>query len=240
MLQVNVNLDINEKLYIKNPQETALGRRIIEYAVILFDEVGFENFTFRKLADRIHSTEASIYRYFENKHYLFIYLVNWYWEWMRFRVTFFTMNIPAPEDKLKSALRAIVDTSRKSTSVDFIDTEILHRIVVTEGPKAYHKKNVDEENKYGFFLAYKMLCAKVADIIKEIKPDYPYPRALGSMLLESANNNIYFAEHLPRLTDIKFESDYLDRVVDMLCSFAFGSLHSDTDVDPDDKDKETS
>lgn len=226
MLQVNVNLDINEKLFIKNPQETALGRRIIEYSVVLFDEVGFENFTFRKLADRIHSTEASIYRYFENKHYLFIYLVNWYWEWMRFRVTFFTMNIPAPEDKLKSALRAIVDTSRKSTSVDFIDTEVLHRIVVTEGPKAYHKKNVDEENKYGFFLAYKMLCGKIADIIKEIKPAYPYPRALASMLLESANNNIYFAEHLPRLTDIKFEADYLDRVVEMLFSFAFGCLQT--------------
>ncbi len=95
MLQVNVNLDINDKLFIKNPQETALGRRIIEYSVVLFDEVGFDHFTFRKLADRIHSTEASIYRYFENKHYLFTYLVNWYWEWMRYQIEYNTNNMDA-------------------------------------------------------------------------------------------------------------------------------------------------
>lgn len=232
MLQVNVNLDINDKLFIKNPQETALGRRIIEHAVLLFDEVGFEHFTFRKLAVRIHSTEASVYRYFENKHYLFTYLVNWYWEWMRFRVTFFTMNISEPDEKLKSALRAVVDTSKRSTSVDFIDTEVLHRIVVTEGPKAYHKKNVDEENKYGFFLAYKMLCGKIADIIIEIREDYPYPRALSSMLLESANNNIYFSEHLPRLTDIKFGENYLERVLEMLYDFAFSCIRSEFPASP--------
>ena len=165
MLEVNVNLDINEKLFLKNPQETELGRRIIEHGILLIDELGFEDLTFRKLAERIHSTEASIYRYFENKSYLFVYLVNWYWEWMRFRVSYFTLNITDPVDRLRAALRAIVDTSQRSTSAEFIDTEVLHRIVVTEGPKAYHKKNVDEENQYGFFLSYKMLCGKIAEII---------------------------------------------------------------------------
>ncbi|NBC08603.1 MAG: TetR family transcriptional regulator [Bacteroidetes bacterium] len=224
MLQVNVNLDINDKLYLKNPQETELGRRIIEHGVLLIDEIGFEHLTFRKLAERIQSTEASIYRYFENKGKLFVYLVNWYWEWMRFRVRFFTINISDPKQQLRAAIRAVVDTSQKSTSVSYIDTVVLHRIVVTEGPKAYHKKNVDEENQYGFFLSYKMLCGRIAEIILEIEPGYPYPRALGSMLLETANNNIYFAQHLPRLTDIKYSEHYLEEVLSMLYAFAEGCI----------------
>ena len=37
-----------------------------------------EEFTFRKLAQKINTTEASVYRYFENKHRLLIYILAWY------------------------------------------------------------------------------------------------------------------------------------------------------------------
>lgn len=224
MLKVTVNLKINDNIYQRNPQDTDLGKRIIQHSVSLIDEVGFDSFTFKKLAKEIKSTEASVYRYFENKHLLFVYLVNWYWEWMNFRVGFHTMNISDPTKRLKAAIAAIVDTSSRSASIDFMDTEQLHRVVVTEGTKAYHKKTVDEENKEGFFLSYKALCRKIADILLEIKPGYPYPRALASTLLEAANNNIYFAQHLPRLTDIQHDEQLLDAVADMLLSFALGSL----------------
>lgn len=227
MLQVNVKLDLNEKLFLKNPQETDLGRRIIEHSVLLFDELGFEAFTFRKLAKRMKSTEASVYRYFENKHYLFVYLVNWYWEWMSFRISFFTINLDDPKDKLRAALKAIVDISKRNTPADYMDTEVLHRIVVTEGAKAYHQKNVDEENKYGFFLAYKKLCKKLADILLEVKPGYAYPKALSSMLLETANNNLYFAEHLPRLTDIKHAKGHKQEILQLLWGFTMGCLSAD-------------
>ncbi len=226
MLKVTINLKVNENLYVKNPQETELGQRIIQHSILLIDEIGFESFTFKKLADQIHSTEASVYRYFENKHLLFVYLVNWYWEWMKFRVGFYTMNLPTPSEKLKAAIRVVVDTSQRSTTIEYVDTEVLHRIVVTEGQKAYHKKNVDEENREGFFLSYKALCGKIADIILEVNPSFAYPRSLASMLLETANNNIYFAEHLPRLTDIRFREGFLEEVVDMLGVFAFGCIHS--------------
>ena len=225
MLKVTVNLDINKNLYIKNPEETELGRRIVQHSILLIDEIGLESFTFKKLAEQIGSAEASIYRYFENKHLLFVYLVNWYWEWMKFRVGFFTMNIPGPEDRLKVAIQVIVDTSQRSTSVDYVNPGALHRIMVTEGTKAYHKKNIDEENKEGFFLSYKALCRKIADIILEIDPKFAYPRSLASTLLETANNNIYFAQHLPRLTDIRYEKGYLDKVVEMLFAFALGCIH---------------
>lgn len=226
MLKVTVKLDVNEKLYLKNPEDTKLGRRIVEHSILLIDQIGLESFTFKKLAEQINSTEASVYRYFENKHLLFVYLANWYWEWMKFRIVFFTLNLSDPADKLKAALRVIVDTSQRSTSVEYVDTEVLHRIVITEGAKAYHSKSVDEENKEGFFLSYKALCGKISEYILEVNSQYPYPRSLASMLLETANNNIYFAQHLPRLTDILHRDGYLEEISEMLFSFAIGCIFS--------------
>lgn len=225
MGDISINLEINEKLYIRNPQMTDLGRRILHNSIILIDEMGIEQFTFRKLAKTIKSTEASIYRYFENKHYLFLYLLNWYWEWMKFRVDYNTLNINKPVEKLKIAIRIMVDTANRNTSIPFIDEDILHRIVVAEGTKGYHSKSVDEENKDGFFLSYKTLCLKIADLILEVNNEFPYPRTLASTLVETANNSIYFAQHLPRLTDIVYNKpNFYPRIIAMLERLAFGAI----------------
>jgi hypothetical protein len=46
------------------------------------------------------------------------------------------------------------------------------------------------------------------------------------MLIETANNNIYFAQHLPRLTDIDGKGDALnDAVVEMLECFVFSTIN---------------
>ncbi len=224
MAVLAIELDINDGLFLRNPQRTALGRKILRNSILLIDELGLESFTFRKLAERIGSTEASIYRYFENKHLLLLYLVNWYWEWMKFRIEFKIMNVRDPRERLKIAISSIVDTAKRNTRVEFIDEDILHRIVVAEGTKVYHKKEVDAQNKEGFFLSYKFLCKTIAEIALELNPDFPYPRALASNLLEMANNHIYFAEHLPRLTDVEKEGDISQQVEELLTYFAFRLL----------------
>lgn len=224
-----VHLEINPRLFIKNPQETKLGRKLIANSVLLIDEIGLEQFTFKKLAEIIPSSEASIYRYFENKHHLFVYLLNWYWEWMIARIDLNTMNLSDPSYRLKVVLGIIVDTANRNMAIEFVDEDILHKIVVREGAKAYHHKLVDEDNQDGFFLAYKVLCNKIANIITEVKPEFPYPRALASTLVETANNNLYFARHLPRLTDLKVEEGKLDlneQVKSMLEFFCFGLINS--------------
>lgn len=222
-----VQLDINPNLFLKDPQKTKLGKKIIEHSVLLIDELGLEQFTFKKLAEVIPSSEASIYRYFENKHHLFVYLLNWYWEWMTARIDLNTLNISAPSQRLRVALSIIVDTANKNMAIEYVDEEILHKIVVREGAKAYHHKLVDEDNEDGFFLAYKQLCNNIATIISEIKPNFPYPRALASTLIETANNNLYFARHLPRLTDLNGQSkdrNINEQVKEMLEFFCFGLL----------------
>ncbi len=236
-----VQLEINPNLYLKDPQKTKLGRKIIEHSVLLIDEIGLEQFNFKKLSDIIPSSEASVYRYFENKHHLFVYLLNWYWEWMIARIELNTLNITDPKVKLRVALGIIVDTANRNMDIEFVDEEILHKIVVREGAKAYHHKLVDEDNGYGFFLSYKELCNKIAAIISEVREDFLYPKALASTLIETANNNLYFARHLPRLTDLSDEGDdqsLNEQVKKMLGFFCFGLIENNSHSDSLIKDME--
>lgn len=219
-----VQLEINPSIYLKDPQKTDLGKKIIGQSVLLIDEIGLEKFTFKKLAQKLNSAETSIYRYFENKHNLFVYLLNWYWEWTLVRINLNLLNVDDPRKKLKVAIGIIVDTANRNTAIDFIDEDVLHKIVVREGTKAYHHRFVDEDNEDGFFLAYKRMCNRIAEIITEIQPEFPYPRALSSTLVETANNNLYFARHLPRLTDLSdngSDDDLNSKVKEMLDFFLF-------------------
>lgn len=223
-----IQIRINERIYLKDPESSTLGRKIVKEGINLIDQIGFEQFTFKKLATQINSTEASIYRYFENKHKLLIYLVSWYWNWLEYQLSFSTNNITSPEERLQIALRVVSQPHRLETEFVHIDKEALHRIVVGESPKAYLSKEVDDDNREGYFLAYKRLCARIADIAHEINPTYPYSRALVSTLIESSHDQSFFAEHLPRLTDIQKGND--DEVTTFLVDLAMRVLHSQETV----------
>ena len=73
-------------IYLKNPLETALGRKIIKHSIELMQDQGLDGFTFKKLANQIGSNESSIYRYFENKHKLLLYLISYYWRWIEYNL----------------------------------------------------------------------------------------------------------------------------------------------------------
>jgi len=219
-----VRFSLNEGLFLRDPQDTKLGRKIIQHSILLIDELGFEDFTFKKLAEQMDSTEPSIYRYFENKHTLLIYLVSWYWEWVSYLIDVETKNIEDPERKLKIILATIVNASIENPATAYVNEQVLHRIIVSEGAKAYHTKSVDEENKEGFFLDYKELAEKVAETLTAVNPKFPFPRTLASNIFEMANNQIYFANHLPRLTDIKIKKQNYEEVVKVLEYFVFKLL----------------
>ena len=207
---------IPDGLALKDPLQSKLGRKIISNSVMLMDEVGIECFTFRKLAVKMGSNETSLYRYFENKHMLLLYLVVWYWNWVDYLIDYNTRNILDPHRRLNLIIEALVDASKDIPSVDFVDVKILHRVIVAESHKAYHTKNVDNENQHGFYLSYQTLVQKVADVILEIDPEFKYPHSFANNLFEMANNEIYLAEHLPRLTDIHVHNEDYDEVIALL------------------------
>ena len=223
-MAIGIKISLNDGLYHRDPQETTLGQKIIKHGIQLIDEIGFEAFNFKKLALRMQSTEASVYRYFENKHLLLIYLVSWYWEWVSYLIDINSMNIDDPKKRLEIIIKTIVYASKDNPSIEYVNESILHRLIIAEGTKAYHTKSVDEENREGFFVNYKKLTEKVANVISKVNPDFPYPHALASSLFEMANNHIYFALHLPSLTDVEVKEGNYREVEKMLEYFAFSLL----------------
>ena len=223
-MAIGIKITLNKKLYLRDPQDSSLGKRIIKHSILLIDEIGFESFNFKKLAIQMESTEASVYRYFENKHMLLIYLVSWYWEWVSYLIDINTLNIESPQRRLKVIIKTLVFASKDNPSIDYVNESVLHKLIIAEGTKAYNTKEVDKDNTEGFFINYKKLSSKVAGVISEVNSEFPYPHALASNLFEMANNHIYFAQHLPRLTDVKVNGENFNEVEKMLEYFAFKLL----------------
>lgn len=215
-MSVGLRMDLNANLYLRDPQDSELGRNIIQHSILLITKLGFEGFNFKKLAEEISSTEASIYRYFENKHVLLIYLVSWYWEWMDYLIEINTLNIEDPHKKLKIIIHSVISASHENEAVPFVNESKLNELVISEGAKAYYTKEVDAENAKGFFKNYKDLSSKVAQVILQIKPDFPYPHAIATNLLEMSSNHIYYAQHLPRLTDVHSDDKMFLEVEEMV------------------------
>jgi len=218
-MSIEIKISLNEGLYLKEPQDSKQGRNIIKHSILMIDEFGFEYFNFKKLAKEINSTEASIYRYFENKHLLLLFLVNWYWEWVSYLIRINTMNVDDPKKKLQIIIHSFVSASKDNPGVIYVNESKLHNIVISEGMKAYHTKEVDDENSKGFFKSYKNLVKSVSDVISEINSTFKYPFALATNLFEMSNNQIYFARHLPKLTDVSIDKDDANEVEDMLVYF---------------------
>jgi AcrR family transcriptional regulator len=202
-----LQLQMNENLFLRDPQDTELGRRIIDQSIKMIDDLGIEKFTFKRLAESIDSAEASIYRYFENKHKLLVYLIAWYWNWLEYSIGFHTQNLENPEEKLKIAIRLVTEKKHRDPLFPSVDEQVLQRIVINESDKTYLTKQVDEDNKEGLFRGFKSLCEEITDIVLEINPNYKYARTLASTILQASQQQIFFAEHLPALTDFDLEDD---------------------------------
>jgi len=210
-----VQLLVPERYFVKDPNSSELGKKIVSKGVDLVHQLGFEDFTFKKLATCIDSTEASIYRYFENKLKFLLFLTTLYWRWIDYLIDYKTHYLEDPEEKLRAILKILTHQEELlpiSTNAD-IDLIHLRGLVMTESDKTYLTKQVDEINKEGLFKDYKALCKKIAEVIAVINPNYPYPRALVSTVLEASHQQAFFAMHLPSLTEIKLGEQSLDEQV---------------------------
>ncbi len=216
MRDLNIKIQVNSELYLKNPDTTELGRNIILKSIKLIDNLGFESFTFKKLSVEINSPESSIYRYFISKHTLLVYLTSWYWSWIDYRIFLATINVESPIDKLTKSINILTESVLTDDSISYVNEILLNKIIITESVKAYHTKDVDEENKKGCFESYKKVVNRVAKIILEVNPKFEFPNMLVSTIVEGAHQQRYFSNHLPLLTDIKKGEDVISKFYNQL------------------------
>lgn len=208
-LLANIKINVNESLYLIDPSTSKLGQKIIVMSVQMIDTIGFEKFTFKKLGIEIDSPEASIYRYFKNKHQLLNYLVSLYWGWMEYALVLQTANIDSAQTRLSNAIGLITSKMEDNILLEGVPISQLHHLVISESLKSYMTKEVEKANEDGAYIKYKQFVARITEIINEINPAYKYPHMLLTTIIEGAHLQAFFAEHLPRLTN-KLESvDYI-------------------------------
>ncbi len=203
----SIKININEKIFVKDPESSSLGKRIIEEGILMIHEIGFESFTFKKLGIKIRSNESSIYRYFENKHKLLLYLTSWYWGWLEYQLVFSTNSIANPTEKLKKAIEIVTKGTEEDSAFSHINEVILNKIVINEYSKSYLTKEVDDENKEGYFIIYKRLVNRISDMILAVDADYAYPSSLSSTILEGSLHQYFLKDHFPSLTDCRKSDD---------------------------------
>ncbi|MGL2987281.1 TetR/AcrR family transcriptional regulator [Flavobacterium sp. RSSA_27] len=215
----NLKIQVNSKIYVKDPETSTLGKKIIEHSILLINEIGFEEFTFKKLGELIGSNESSIYRYFENKHKLLVYLSSWYWSWMEYRLVFLTNNITNPLEKLTKAIQVVTEKVEDDSATTHINESILNKIIIQEFTKTLHTKDVDEENREGFFLIYKRVINRIVQMVLEVDPEYPFAKSLISSIMEGASHQHFLMNHLKTITNCNSEvspSDFYTHLITTL------------------------
>jgi len=222
-MNFQLRFKINEKLFIRNPEGSELGSQIVKKAIDLIYNLGFEQFTFKKLAVEINSTEATIYRYFENKHRLLLYILNWYWCYMEFLLMMKLQNVSDKKEKLTIIIDLLTHELSESENQYDYNKKYLNQIIIAESSKSYLIKDIVAINKEEVFKPYKDLCATIANVISENNASYKFPKSLSTTLIEASHHQQFFAENLPRLTDknaknktdfaAKFLSDMIFKVL---------------------------
>ncbi len=215
----NLKIEINNDIFVKDPESTDLGRRIVQSSIDLIDAIGFEQFTFRKLGTAIGSNESSIYRYFENKHKLLIYLTSWYWSWIEYQFILQTISINDPTDRLMEAVCILTREVVQDMNYAHVDEIKLSNIVVEEYSKSYLTKEVDQENKDGYFAIYKRLVLRLKDMIVAVNPTYAFPASLSSTIIEGSLHQHFLKHHFTALTDCNDQitpTDYFQNLLQLI------------------------
>lgn len=203
----HLHLRPDPALSLKDPETSELGRSILAGGLDLMLELGLEAFTFRKLAQRVGTTEVTVYKYFANKQRLLQYFYQLYWLWLR--------QLCAAEverhRESREVLSGIVEVLCGSWPHAMPDLQLppgsLRQLVIAEGMKSYLHKNVDDDNARRLFQPYKELSAFVAARMVACRTDVPWPRSFATTVIEMAHSLPFLMEHLPSLTELSNRKD---------------------------------
>jgi AcrR family transcriptional regulator len=194
-----VKLQLNDSLCVKDPTSTEVGENILRESVNLIHEIGLEAFTFKKLSLSTGSTEATIYRYFSNKHQLLMYLSSWYWNFLEWKIAFSTSNSQTPQQALEQCIQVLVAPTKGERFNRLFDDTKLQEIVTLESTKAFVAKGLSKAEKKKYYSSYLQLIARIEQIIQEAHPKHTNATALATTILETVHYQHFLQHALPEI-----------------------------------------
>ena len=197
----SLKINVSSCLFIKDPESSDLGQNIIVNSIDLIDDLGLEDFNFKKLGIAIQSNESSIYRYFENKYKLLQYLSALYWGILEYRLVIETNAVENNSKKLLKAIKVLTVTPQNVSYYSNLDQIKLRNIVISEFTKSYHHKHVDSDNNEGIFKNYKRLILRLVEMIQDANPDYKFPKSLATQIIEGGLQQNFMQRHFTSLVD---------------------------------------
>jgi hypothetical protein len=48
-MDLSIQIKLNNKLFLRNPEDTELGKDILKFSIVLIHKLGVEHFTFKSL-----------------------------------------------------------------------------------------------------------------------------------------------------------------------------------------------
>jgi hypothetical protein len=128
-------------------------------------------------------------------------LTSWYWTWLEYQLVLSTNSIENNVSKLEKGIDVLTQTTTIDSSFGHVDEILLKRIVINEYSKSYLTKEVDSENKEGYFSVYKRLVNRLKDMILEVDASYKYPLTLASTVIEGAMHQHFLKDHFQSITE---------------------------------------
>jgi hypothetical protein len=117
---------------------------------------------------------------------------------------------------LRTALTIISDDIVEDNGFEHINECYLQQIIINESSKSYLTKEVDAENKEGYFLVYKRVVKRISEMIKQVNPDYNYPASLASTAVESVLHQNFLRKHFLSITDCNKTTHPREFVIDLV------------------------
>jgi AcrR family transcriptional regulator len=222
-MTINISHDINPNLFVKNPTDTDLGRKIVGNGLRLLHKTGIEQFNFKKLAVAAKTTEASVYRYFKDKHQFILYFNAWYWRYILFLVEIEIKTEQKPKDQLNSMLSFLYNKQKFKFKSEILDIYLLRELMLSESVRLIYTQNIENITKLNLLSDQIKFLEMIKNIIKEINPKIKYPLALASTIVEGIQMQNHFISHSLPLTDMqtsdsKSYSTYLDSLLTNIIS----------------------
>jgi hypothetical protein len=123
-------------------------------------------------------------------------------------------------ERLKRGIAVVTQKIEDDASTLHVNESILNKIIIQEFTKTLLTKEVDEENKEGFFLVYKRVINRIIEMIHDVDPNYGYAKSLASSIVEGALHQHFLKDHLKTITncnqDISPTDFYLNLISTLL------------------------